>query len=195
MDFNDTIRDIIAERDRMRGLLREFAIQLTVAENDGDDLDYEGAYDIFIEKSRETLKGTHDAERDAAPWLLESTKCASPGVASCAKKWEADHQREVLSHHGLADEFPYGCDAIDAVAESLLAAREQLAALEAKLPHYAKGGAFVPGVDEAWDSDGYPCSIIDDFSWDGVGGIISKYTGASLFYPTAAACEEAEGHQ
>jgi len=72
------------------------------------------------------------------------------------------------------------------------AVKARLAILDAKLPHYAKGGAFVPGVDEAWDSGGNLCSIIDDFGWDGAGGIMSKHTGAGLFYPTAAECEEHE---
>lgn len=44
---------------------------------------------------------------------------------SAALQWEADHQRRVLQFHGLAEEFPFGCDAIDHVAEALLAARAE----------------------------------------------------------------------
>ena len=39
-----------------------------------------------------------------------SDHCAQPGVAKCAREWEADKQRAALGHHGLADEFPFGCD-------------------------------------------------------------------------------------
>jgi hypothetical protein len=54
-------------------------------------------------------------------------KCASPGVAQCALLWESDHQRAALEAAGLADEFPYGCDAIAFVAAALIAARAKLA--------------------------------------------------------------------
>jgi hypothetical protein len=46
-----------------------------------------------------------------------------------APTWESDHQRSVLVHldsiHGttLADEFPFGCDTIEHVAEALIALR------------------------------------------------------------------------
>ena len=39
-----------------------------------------------------------------------------------ATGWEADHQRRILLELGLADEFPFGCDAIKFVGEALLAA-------------------------------------------------------------------------
>lgn len=42
-----------------------------------------------------------------------------------AAGWEADHQRRILLELGLAEEFPFGCDAIQHVGEALLAAREQ----------------------------------------------------------------------
>lgn len=41
----------------------------------------------------------------------------------CPLNWEADHQQTILKAHGLAEEFPYGCDAIDHVAEALIAQR------------------------------------------------------------------------
>ena len=44
---------------------------------------------------------------------------------SPAMKWEADHQRRHLEQLGLADEFPFGCDAIEHVAEDLLAVRAE----------------------------------------------------------------------
>ena len=42
-----------------------------------------------------------------------------------ATKWEADHQRFHLKLLGLADEFPWGCDAIQHVAEALIASRRR----------------------------------------------------------------------
>jgi len=42
-----------------------------------------------------------------------------------ATSWEADHQRKHLEALGLAEEFPFGCDAIQHVGEALLAARAQ----------------------------------------------------------------------
>jgi hypothetical protein len=42
-----------------------------------------------------------------------------------ATGWEADHQRMHLMELGLAEEFPFGCDAIQYVGEALLAAREK----------------------------------------------------------------------
>lgn len=42
-----------------------------------------------------------------------------------ATSWEADHQRRHLEALGLAEEFPFGCDAIQHVGEALLAARGQ----------------------------------------------------------------------
>lgn len=38
--------------------------------------------------------------------------------------WESDHQARALARHGLATEFPQGCDAIEYVACALLAARK-----------------------------------------------------------------------
>ena len=62
------------------------------------------------------------AERDR----LRETVCATPGVAQCARMWEADHQRIALSFYGLAEEFPYSCDAITHVAAALVACRAEL---------------------------------------------------------------------
>jgi len=42
-------------------------------------------------------------------------------------RWSHNHQREILKELGLADEFPFGCDAIEHVGEALLAARAELA--------------------------------------------------------------------
>lgn len=48
-----------------------------------------------------------------------------------ALKWESDHQKMKLEELGLAEEFPFGCDAIEHVGEALIAARKNLnAALE-----------------------------------------------------------------
>lgn len=70
---------------------------------------------------------------------LESTKCASPGAASCAREWEADHQRVALERvdralgSKLAEEFPFGCDTIEYVATTLVAVRHERARLRAAL--------------------------------------------------------------
>lgn len=46
-----------------------------------------------------------------------------------ATTWEDNHQRTALERHGLADEFPFGCDAIDHVAGALVASRKRVAKL------------------------------------------------------------------
>ena len=68
-----------------------------------------------------------------------------------AASWEADHQRRHLEALGLADEFPFGCDAIQHVAEALIALRARLAALEAALPKTAdpEPVSITPGM-KAW---------------------------------------------
>ena len=45
--------------------------------------------------------------------------------------WEADHQRRHLEALGLAEEFEWGCDAIEHVGEALLVARQSLTGLVA----------------------------------------------------------------
>jgi hypothetical protein len=53
-------------------------------------------------------------------------KCAAPGVAMCAKEWQADHQALQLAHYGLDAEFAHdGCDAIGSVAAALVVARRE----------------------------------------------------------------------
>lgn len=54
---------------------------------------------------------------------LDAQRCEHPSQHGCARQWEADHQRAALERHGLANEFPYGCDAIDQVATALVKAR------------------------------------------------------------------------
>lgn len=63
-----------------------------------------------------------------------------------AERWEADHQRRILEHLGLAEEFPCDrdascdCDVIGKVGEALLAARAQVArANEALAEQYLRG--------------------------------------------------------
>src|SRR5690606_31714022 len=47
-----------------------------------------------------------------------------PGVVSCARTWEADHQLRAVEAAGLdPGEFTYGCDMIESVAEALVEAR------------------------------------------------------------------------
>jgi hypothetical protein len=58
------------------------------------------------------------AERDTLKARLERLE------ASGAARWEANHQRAVLEHHGLTD-FDFGCDSIDAVCEALLGTRAE----------------------------------------------------------------------
>lgn len=64
---------------------------------------------------------------------LNETKCQKPGVASCAKEWEASHQTRALEEYGIEKEFPFGSDAIQHVAESLIIARQRIKKLEEKL--------------------------------------------------------------
>lgn len=42
-----------------------------------------------------------------ATWM----PCDIPSI--CPVKWEEDRQRRILQQYGLAEEFPFGCDAID----------------------------------------------------------------------------------
>jgi hypothetical protein len=67
------------------------------------------------------------AERDALAAASKSL-CKQPGVAMCAREWEADHQATALRFHGLADEFHGGCDSIGDVCSALVDARRELAA-------------------------------------------------------------------
>lgn len=76
------------------------------------------------------------------PEKTEGARCLSPNAAQCAREWERDHQREALAELGLADEFPFGCDAIEHVAQALVGQRaetarlrERVAALEDALLH------------------------------------------------------------
>jgi hypothetical protein len=64
---------------------------------------------------------------------LQAAKCAHPGVAMCAREWESRHQRLALEYHGLAERFPFGCDAIDHVCDALLGAEEQVMRLQAEV--------------------------------------------------------------
>lgn len=59
-------------------------------------------------------------------------RIAAHAESAPAAKWEADHQREALLRVGLAEEFPWGCDAIEHVAESLVGSRKKVAALKAE---------------------------------------------------------------
>ncbi len=50
-----------------------------------------------------------------------------------SEMWEGDHQTRVLKKFGLDKEFPYGCDSIEKVAESLVVARIWKKVLMSKL--------------------------------------------------------------
>ena len=52
--------------------------------------------------------------------------------ANPAAEWEADHQRAALLAVGLADEFPWGCDAIQHVAAALIGSRARVAKVTAE---------------------------------------------------------------
>lgn len=69
---------------------------------------------------------------------LKAAKCEQPNVASCARQWEADHQRAALEHSGISGEFPYGCDAIEHVAEALIAARREIDRLKERSGNLSK---------------------------------------------------------
>lgn len=84
-------------------------------------------------------------DEDMAKALNERLFQHRPPHPSPACKWEADHQRECLISvdPALAEEFPWGCDAIEHVAVALLAARAKakpspaLAAIVEVLDGYA----------------------------------------------------------
>lgn len=77
--------------------------------------------------SGEWIPGVEWICRSAVPRLLDELELLRKGPVG----WEADHQRAALERHDLADEFPFGCDAIEHVAEALVATRKRLeAALE-----------------------------------------------------------------
>lgn len=69
--------------------------------------------------------------------LVEARAERDKLLQSGAAQWEADHQRACLERYSLADEFPFGCDAIDAVASKLVAARAERDALRVIAAEYA----------------------------------------------------------
>ena len=87
--------------------------------------------------AREIIKLAEQFDRAAKGWAEANAANAALKARlaevenSTALKWEADHQAECLKRHGLAEEFPFGCDAIDHVAEALIGSRARVAGLEA----------------------------------------------------------------
>jgi len=84
--------------------------------------------------------------------------------------WEADHQRTILESYGLADEFPFGCDSVDAVAEALLVARADIEHLRAvvtmtamevdrrcRLCHNVRNKMGSPEQGWCWDNNERKC--------------------------------------
>jgi hypothetical protein len=47
--------------------------------------------------------------------------------------WEQDHQGRILESLGIAEEFPFGCDAIEYVGKALIASRKEVERLRAEL--------------------------------------------------------------
>jgi len=80
---------------------------------------------------KKTQDNARIKELEAEVERLMHQKCCAPDVASCAKEWESDHQTRALLEYGLADEFPFGIDAIQHVAEALIAARAEVERLKA----------------------------------------------------------------
>jgi hypothetical protein len=82
-------------------------------------------------------------------------------AAHGAPTWEANHQRAALVLRGLAEEFPWGCDAIGDVADALVQARALAGRLRrevrlhegARLATRAHDGlrAAVDAVPEPWE--------------------------------------------
>lgn len=65
---------------------------------------------------------------------LRSHKCANPNVEQCAREWQENTNRRQLEavSKELADEFgDMGCDAMEWVAEELVASREEIRRLRA----------------------------------------------------------------
>lgn len=68
-----------------------------------------------------------------------AVKCQHPNVEQCAKLWHEDaNQRQLKAvDPALADEFPFGCDIVEHLAEALVAARATIAELRQQLKeHY-----------------------------------------------------------
>jgi hypothetical protein len=80
-----------------------------------------------------------------------AVKCAQPGGTECANLWQADtNERQLKSvSPELADEFPWGCDTVEHLAEALVASRK----IVSRLPKTADGVPITPGMT-LWDKIG-----------------------------------------
>ena len=87
---------------------------------------------------RDDIKGIYTSSKQQRweEWIAQAIRDAQRQAADCCK-WEADTQRAHLEQYGLAEEFPYGCDSIGAVADTLVTARNQVAVLVEAVLGYA----------------------------------------------------------
>ena len=108
-----TIRALVAERDVLRSAVACIA----------DDA-------CFYGDNCAAFSGTRHGQ------CSRCRAVAALAEAATTPTWEADHQRRALEAVGLADEFPFGCDAIDHVAEALLVARAEVERLRAELAQF-----------------------------------------------------------
>lgn len=107
--------------DRAVEIIKHYLCELARLESERDESRAE------IERMNSTMisKRTYNSAANAVKEhieRLEAERDAARKACSC----EADHQRAALESLGLAQEFPFGCDAIQHVAEALIAARKQL---------------------------------------------------------------------
>ena len=96
--------------EAVKAAVKDMRLQLRIANRN----DFEFCADVEAESLRLLLSALEAAERERD----EARKAAT---------WEGDHQRDALLaiSPALAEEFPFGCDAIDHVAHALVAARRQ----------------------------------------------------------------------
>jgi len=66
---------------------------------------------VRLKDAMEIAKKVSKNEISLADAYCELMGKSYPDTNAC--KWEADHQQRILKEHGLDEEFPYGCDAID----------------------------------------------------------------------------------
>ena len=84
---------------------------------------------VRLDKALEVVRAVHGKTMTHAEAICELG--ANAVTDTNAVSWESDHQQRILKEHGLDEEFPWGCDAIEHVAGALIAARDTKKILKA----------------------------------------------------------------
>lgn len=91
----------------------------------------------FVEMRRDdtiTSCGMRETEAEAMRASVDAIALIAQAVEDREPiQWESDHQQRVLRSYGLDERFPYGCDAIDSLADSYVALMRRNEAMEAEL--------------------------------------------------------------